>query len=75
MEQRFLCSSSTTNTLLEPAVDRWPHNHTAPQFLHQICTVVPNAMVSVLASNAKTNGAFDVKVLETFVYVLNYEYC
>lgn len=42
----------------------WTYNHTAPPFLHQISTVVPMSMISVLASNEKIDCAFDVKSLK-----------
>lgn len=53
----------------------WEHNHSAPQFLHQISTVVPMAMRVVLAFHANANDAFDIKVLETFMLILNYKFC
>lgn len=45
----------------------WTHNHSAPQFLHQMSTVIPMAMIAVLAFFANTNDAFDVKVFDMFI--------
>lgn len=56
--------SSTTALSMNPG---WPHKHPAPQVLHRTSNVVPMAVISVLASRAKTNDAFYVKVLEPFI--------
>lgn len=45
----------------------WTHNHSAPQFLHQISTVISMTVIAVLAFLANTNDAFDVKLLDTFI--------